>query len=61
VALAHELQITVVAEGLETPDQVAFLKGLNCDSAQGYLFGKPAPADQAEQFLKFPELIAKAA
>jgi diguanylate cyclase (GGDEF)-like protein/PAS domain S-box-containing protein len=52
VNLAHQMDITVVAEGLEEPGQVAFLQALNCDSGQGYLFGRPMPAELAEQFIK---------
>jgi diguanylate cyclase (GGDEF)-like protein/PAS domain S-box-containing protein len=41
VAIAKELNLTVVAEGVETPTQLAFLRTLDCDAYQGYLFSKP--------------------
>ena len=47
VALAHALQIKVVAEGVETEAQREFLKSCGCDFIQGYLVGKPADADSA--------------
>jgi diguanylate cyclase (GGDEF)-like protein/PAS domain S-box-containing protein len=47
VALAHALQIRVVAEGVETEAQRAFLKSIGCDFIQGYLVGRPADADSA--------------
>src|SRR6185503_12874932 len=47
VALAHALQIHVVAEGVETEAQRAFLKSIGCDFIQGYLVGRPADADSA--------------
>jgi diguanylate cyclase (GGDEF)-like protein/PAS domain S-box-containing protein len=47
VALAHALQIRVVAEGVETEAQRAFLKSIGCDYIQGYLVGRPADADSA--------------
>ncbi len=47
VALAHALQIRVVAEGVETEAQREFLRGCGCDFIQGYLVGRPADADAA--------------
>lgn len=41
VALGHGLNLKVVAEGVETLEQLKFLQSLNCDGAQGYLFSKP--------------------
>jgi diguanylate cyclase (GGDEF)-like protein/PAS domain S-box-containing protein len=47
VALAHALQIRVVAEGVETEAQREFLRSCGCDFVQGYLVGKPADSDSA--------------
>jgi diguanylate cyclase (GGDEF)-like protein len=44
VSLAHSLGLAAVAEGLETPQQLAALRTVGCDYAQGYLFGRPQPA-----------------
>ena len=44
IRTAHTLGLAVVAEGIETEEQRAFLSGVGCDDGQGYLFGRPAPA-----------------
>ncbi|MEW6681296.1 MAG: EAL domain-containing protein [Nitrospirota bacterium] len=52
VSLAHSLRLHVVAEGVETTDQAAFLRSLGCNSAQGYLYSRPLPADAVEPLLR---------
>ncbi|ATE61152.1 bifunctional diguanylate cyclase/phosphodiesterase [Thauera sinica] len=44
IQLGHTLQLTVIAEGVETEAQLAFLGGSGCDEVQGYLFSRPVPA-----------------
>jgi diguanylate cyclase (GGDEF)-like protein len=51
VELGHALGLTVVAEGVETDSQLARLRDLGCDGAQGYLFSKPLPEDGVEALL----------
>lgn len=53
VALAQTLNLKVVAEGVETPEQQAFLTELGCNSLQGYLLGKPMPADQVPELTHY--------
>ena len=45
IVLAHRLHLRVVAEGVETADQLDFLRAHGCDLAQGYFFSAPLPAD----------------
>lgn len=52
ISLARNLDLYVIAEGVENFDQEIFLKEANCDKAQGYLYSKPVPTDMAVQFLK---------
>jgi diguanylate cyclase (GGDEF)-like protein/PAS domain S-box-containing protein len=54
MALAGSLQLSVVAEGVETPAQLALLREQGCDLAQGYLFAKPAPAADVTPLLGRP-------
>jgi len=49
ISMAHKLELHVVAEGIETEDQLQFLRTYQCDFGQGYLFSKPAPIDQLQQ------------
>ena len=64
VGLAHNLSMSIVAEGVETQAQAEFLKAIGCDAAQGYLFARPVPAAVAAQQLqyraRFPEFEAVA-
>jgi EAL domain-containing protein (putative c-di-GMP-specific phosphodiesterase class I) len=45
-SLGAELGLTIVAEGIERPEQAAALQGVDCRFGQGYLLGRPAPADE---------------
>jgi len=52
IAMAHKLKLKVVAEGVETKEQLEFLKKAQCDVIQGYFMGKPMPADEATKRLQ---------
>lgn len=51
ITLAHRLNLSVIAEGVETLEQLRFLTTLGCDGVQGYFFSKPLPCDQFQMFL----------
>ena len=52
IALAHRLGLQITAEGVETPEQLAFLRRNGCDLVQGYLFSPPVSADRFEELLR---------
>jgi len=47
LAMSHSLNLPVIAEGVETQEQLDWLRAQGCDFAQGYLFSRPVPADEA--------------
>jgi EAL domain-containing protein (putative c-di-GMP-specific phosphodiesterase class I) len=58
VDLAHNLRLAAVAEGVETPAQVAVLRELGCDKGQGYHFGRPSGAAETTEVLAAAQLAA---
>ena len=54
ISLGQNLNLRVVAEGVETKEQAAFLRDNNCDEMQGYLFSRPVPAAEIEELIKRP-------
>lgn len=51
VTMAHDLGMTVIAEGVETAEQCALLSSVGCDHGQGFLFARPMPPDDFERLL----------
>jgi diguanylate cyclase (GGDEF)-like protein len=52
IAMAHSLRLTVVAEGVETPQQAAFLRGAGCDMVQGYYYGAALAPEKMTALLR---------
>ena len=52
ISLGQKLNLRVIAEGVETEAQAAFLRDNNCDEMQGYLFSKPLPALEIAELLR---------
>jgi diguanylate cyclase len=52
VSLGHTLKLKVIAEGVETPEQLEFLQMLGCDQYQGYHFSKPMPASEFAELIR---------
>jgi len=59
INLSHTLGMTVIAEGIETKDQQAILRELNCEYGQGYLFSKPISSTDAEILIATTQQITK--
>jgi EAL domain-containing protein (putative c-di-GMP-specific phosphodiesterase class I) len=59
LGLASSLKLSVVAEGVETEEQLTLLRALGCDTYQGFYFARPQPADQVS--FDIPRLHAAAA
>ncbi|WP_070000342.1 putative bifunctional diguanylate cyclase/phosphodiesterase [Cellulosilyticum sp. I15G10I2] len=56
IKLTHELDLEIVAEGIETNEQLEFLKINKCDYGQGYLFSRPIPKEKLEQLLSVKQI-----
>jgi len=54
IALAHSLRLSVIAEGVETEEQLRFLEAQSCDEVQGYLIAKPLPKEGIRAWLDEP-------
>jgi len=59
IAMAHSLNLEVIAEGVETEDQISFLRSHECGGVQGYFFSPALQGEQMKEYLKNePELMA---
>ena len=52
IGMAHNMDLRVVAEGIETPQQLSMLAGFGCDLGQGYYFSEPLPAQEFQEVLR---------
>jgi EAL domain-containing protein (putative c-di-GMP-specific phosphodiesterase class I) len=58
ISLAHNLRLTVIAEGVETEDQLEYLRRHGCDAIQGYYFSRPVPSSAFEKLVLEGKLLA---
>ncbi|HEX3036692.1 MAG TPA: EAL domain-containing protein [Thermodesulfobacteriota bacterium] len=61
IAMAHGLKLEVIAEGVETEEQLAFLSSQHCDEMQGFLFSQPVPAEEFTRLLQKGKRLSSAA
>jgi len=61
ISLAHALGLIAIAEGIESEEQLASMRRLGCDQAQGYVFARPAPAAEIEALLAGGQPLTEAA
>lgn len=59
INLAHNLSLEVVAEGVETAEQLALLRSFGCDQVQGYLISRPLPMTELLEFLTFDQGVSR--
>jgi diguanylate cyclase (GGDEF)-like protein len=52
ISMAHSLKLRVIAEGVETLEELAFLRACHCDEVQGFIFSRPVPAEEFAKLLK---------
>jgi EAL domain-containing protein (putative c-di-GMP-specific phosphodiesterase class I) len=61
ISLAHSLKLEVIAEGVESKEQMSFLQENSCDVLQGFLFSQPVPVDEFSKLLENPSRIEQGA
>ena len=57
ISMSHDMELRVIAEGVETEAQESFLRLHDCDEMQGYLFSEPVPAEEIEVLLKSASIL----
>ena len=57
IEMAHKIGVKVIAEGVETKEQLDFLTEKDCDFVQGYYFSKPLPQEDFEELLEREEMM----
>lgn len=58
VGLATAKRLKITAEGVETPEQMEFLRDVGCDELQGFLLSRPLPAEEVDVLLRHPRKVA---